>query len=150
LWSYLHAYFRTPDNGLERRSDLCGLLLVPGRTPSLDDDAGEMGLTWKDLGGGYWELPGGLFRLYVVVVGAVAEHREDDLVSWLCHSKGHTLEARRFWAEMIGTREATMAMHELEEYDEMIQRFLDQLPPEQRLAGLAPEQRLAGLAPEQR
>jgi hypothetical protein len=34
--------------------------------------------------------------------------------------------------------------------DEVIQKFLSGLPPEQRLAGLDPEQRLAGLDPEQR
>jgi hypothetical protein len=150
LWSYLHAYLRAPDNGLERRSDLCGLLLVPGRTPSLDEDAGEMGLTWKDLGCGYWELSGGLFRLYVAAFDVVAEHGDGDLVSWLCRAKGHTLEARRFWAEMVGTTEARMAMNELEEYDELIRRALDQLTPEQRLEGLTLEQRLAGLPPEQR
>jgi hypothetical protein len=43
-----------------------------------------------------------------------------------------------------------MALHGLEGYDEVVQRFLELIPPEQRLAGLAPEQRLAGLAPEQR
>ena len=42
-----------------------------------------------------------------------------------------------------------MAIHELEGYDEVVQKLLEGLSPEQRLAGLAPEQRLAGLAPEQ-
>src|SRR5262245_23617689 len=44
LWSYTHAYFRDPNNGVKRRGDLCALLLVPARTPSLDADAREMGL----------------------------------------------------------------------------------------------------------
>jgi hypothetical protein len=83
--------------------------------------------------------------------------------------------ARRFWAEQVGTKEAMMALHDLEGYDEVVQKFLELIPPEQRLAGLAPEQavlalhdlegydevvqkflelippeqRLAGLAPEQ-
>ena len=43
-----------------------------------------------------------------------------------------------------------MSMQDMEGYDELMKKFLDSLPPEQRLAGLAPEQRLAGLAPEQR
>lgn len=51
-----------------------------------------------------------------------------------------------------------MALHELEGYDEVVQRFIELIPPEtllrlippeKRLAGLPPEQRLAGLAPEQ-
>ena len=48
---------------------------------------------------------------------------------------------------------------DLEGYDDWLQKLVESLPPEQRLAGLtpeqvltrfAPEQRLAGLAPEQR
>jgi hypothetical protein len=33
----------------------------------------------------------------------------------------------------------------MEGYDEALERFLEALPPEQRLAGLPPEQRLADL-----
>jgi len=54
-----------------------------------------------------------------------------------------------------------MTAQELEEYQEIAQRFLDLMSPEKRLIGLAPEQveralgilppeqRVAGLAPEQ-
>jgi hypothetical protein len=65
------------------------------------------------------------------------------------HAKEHTPEARRFWAEQVGTKETMMAAQELEGYDEVVQKFLELIPPEQRLAGLAPEQRLAGLSREQ-
>ena len=34
--------------------------------------------------------------------------------------------------------------------EELLQPFVEGLPPERRLAGIAPEQRLAGLTPEQR
>jgi hypothetical protein len=60
------------------------------------------------------------------------------------------VEARRFWAEQVGTKEAEMSVQELEGYDEVMLKMLEDIPPELRLAGLAPEQRLAGLAPEQR
>jgi len=40
-------------------------------------------------------------------------------------------------------------MHEMEEFDEVLQTLLESLSPEQRLAGLAPEKRLAGLASDQ-
>lgn len=60
-----------------------------------------------------------------------------------------TQEARRFWAEQVGTKEAMMAAAQLEGYDEVVQRFLEQISPQQRLAGLAPEQRLAGLSRDQ-
>jgi hypothetical protein len=38
-----------------------------------------------------------------------------------------------------------MAMHELEGYDEVIQKLIATLPPEQRLVGLSPEQMLLAL-----
>ncbi|WP_437760123.1 hypothetical protein [Sorangium sp. So ce1389] len=41
-------------------------------------------------------------------------------------------------------------MKELEGYDEMLQKLLDSLPVERRLAGLRPEERLVGLRPEER
>ncbi len=43
-----------------------------------------------------------------------------------------------------------MSMQDMEGYDEVVQRFLCTLSPEQRMAGLPPEQRMAGLPPEQR
>ncbi len=41
-------------------------------------------------------------------------------------------------------------VEELPEFSDMMRRFLDKLPLEERLAGLGPEERLAGLAPEER
>lgn len=61
-----------------------------------------------------------------------------------------TPEARQFWVELVGSKEAGMSMQDLEGYDELMRKFLDSLPLEQRLAGLPLEQRLAGLPPEQR
>ncbi len=42
-----------------------------------------------------------------------------------------------------------MSVEEMEEYEQVMLKLLDALPPEKRLLGLTPEQRLAGLAPEQ-
>jgi hypothetical protein len=78
-----------------------------------------------------------------------AAEENDDLLRLFGHEREHTLEARRFWAEQVGTKEAKMAVQELEEYYEVARRVLEQLPPEKRLEGLTPEQRVAGLAPEQ-
>lgn len=65
------------------------------------------------------------------------------------HDRGHTLEARQFWAELVGTKEAMMAVQELEDYEEVVRRFLELLPPEKRMEGIEPELRVAGLAPEE-
>jgi hypothetical protein len=145
LWSYVHAYWADEANGLTARRDLCALLVVPNVTPTLHADVKEMGLTWKDLGGGYWELTGGLFQLYVADVDAVAEHEDDDMLRLFGHAPEHTAEARRFWTEQVGTKEAMMAVQELEEYDEVVQRFLDLVPLQLRLKGLDREQILLAL-----
>jgi hypothetical protein len=149
LWSYVHMYWAGPRSGLEHRGELGALLLVPARTSALDADRGAMGLVWNDLGGGYWRVTGGLFPLHIVEIDVVAEREDDDLLRLFSHSKEQTLEARRFWAEQVGTKEAMMAVQDLEGYDEVVEKFLELIPPERRLAGLAPEQRLAGLSREQ-
>ena len=150
LWGYVHVFCADEQNGVELRGDLGALLVVPGRTPTLDADAETMGLTWSDLGSGYWQLKGGLFALYVVEIDVVAEREDDDLLRLFGHKPERTPEARRFWAEQVGTKEAMMAAQELEGYDEVVQRFLELLSPKQRVAGLAPKERLEGLAPEER
>jgi hypothetical protein len=97
VWGYLHLYFTDPESSLSRRDEICGLLIVTARTPTLDADASAMELRWNDLMGGYWELRGGLFRLFVVELDRVAEHEDDDLLRLFGHAKERTLEARRFW-----------------------------------------------------
>lgn len=125
------------------------MLIVPARTPTLEQEVKARNLTWHDLGGGYAELTGGLFRLFVAEIDVVADREDDDLLRLFGHEKEHSIEARRFWAEQVGTREARMAVQELEDYDEVMQRFLESLPPEERLKGLAPEQVVRALGTEQ-
>jgi hypothetical protein len=178
LWSYIHTYHADQQElpreradgtkltpGMEGapdvwvRADLCAVLVVPGRTPSLVADAEEQGLAWVDQGDGYWEVTGGKFALYVLEIDVIGPAEGDDLLHSLGHGKPLTPEARSFWIEFVGSKEAGMSTQDMEGYDELMTRLLDALPPaqvmahydpEQRLAGLAPEQRLAGLAPEQR
>lgn len=175
LLGYLHIFFSADDGGaeavagspaqrsttggpprrprvVERASAMAGLLIVPARTPTLEQEIHDRGLVWSDLGGGYAELTGGLFRLFVAEIDVVAEEEDDDVLRLFGHEPAHTLEARRFWAEQVGTKEAMMTAQELEEYEEVARRFLDVLPPEKRLVGLAPDQvarALGSLAPDQ-
>src|SRR5262249_21930459 len=144
--AYLHLYYSADDGGdepvapppeqppstgrparrpraVERASDLAGLLIVPARTPTLDQELVERGLSWKDLGRGYAELVGGLFRLFVAEIDVVAEAEGDDVLSCFCHKPRRTLEAMRFMAEVVGTTEAMMAIHDLEDYDDLVRRF---------------------------
>jgi hypothetical protein len=149
LWMYCHGYFAGNHKALVDRDALGGLLIVPSRTPTLDEDARAMGLTWQDLGHGYWRALGGKFSLLVVEIDVVAGQPDEDLLGLYAHSAVRTPRAIKFWGELAGS-EAKMEARELEGYEEAIQKILSALPPELRLAGLPPEQRLAGLPPEQR
>jgi hypothetical protein len=149
LWSYVHAYFAHEHRRLDGRDDLCAVLIVPARTPSLDSDARAMTLAWCDLGTGYWRLTGGLFTLHVVELDVVGRQDDEDLLALFSRNDMRTPRALQFWGELLGSKVANMDVQQLEGYDELVRKLLSALPPEQRLAGLAPEQRLAGLPPEQ-
>ena len=150
LWAYLHLYYADQPARLEIVADLAGVLLVASRTPTLEADVKALGLAWEDLGGGYWKLCGGPFALYVAEIDVVTEAEDDDLLRLFGHAEPHTLEARRWLYEQVGAKERAMEIHDLEGYDEIIQKIVTSLPPEQVLSAFKPEQRLAGLPPEQR
>ncbi len=165
LWGYVHTYFsdqralprrradgtdlaKVPD--VHQRSDLCAVLVVSARTPSLMADVEEQGLVWSDQSNGYWKVTGGSFALFVVEIDIVGPAEGDNLLHSMGHGEPVTPEACLFWLELVGSKEAGMSMQDMEGYEELMAKFLASLSPEQRLAGLAPEQRFAGLAPEQR
>ena len=164
FWGYMHTYHadqrelpRRRQDGTElrpgtegapdlwAREELCGVLVVSARTPSLLQDVTEQGLAWVDRGSGYWEVTGGSFALYVVEIDVVGPAEGDDLLHSLGHGKPLTAEARNFWLELVGSKEAGMSMQDMEGYDELVTKLLDTLSPEQVLSHYEPEQRLAGL-----
>jgi hypothetical protein len=136
LWGYTHLYYAYVRPRLARRADLCAVLAVHRRTPSLNDDAKEAGLAWEDLGEGYWRVTGGLFALYVVEIDVVAEAEGDDLLHSLGSGKLVTAEAKRFWTELVGSKEAGMSMQDMEGYEDLLQKLVEGMPPEKRLVGL--------------
>lgn len=159
LWSYLHLFRTDQDNRPPSRCDLRGALVVPLRTPSLLADVDEMGLRWEDLGGGYWQLHGGLFTLHVVELEVVCEQEDDDFLRGFTRRGQRTQEGIRFWAELVSSKELGMSLEAMEDYDEVLKKFLDEIPPEpilktvserKLISRMAPEERLAGLTPEER
>jgi hypothetical protein len=131
------------------RADLCSVLVVPGRTPSLDDDVESMGLGWEDRGSGYWLVTGGLFVLHVVEIDVVGPAEGDDLLHSLGNGRPVTPEAVWFWAEFVGSKEARMSMQDMEGYEELVKKLVANLPADLVLSQYPAEQRLAGLPPEQ-
>ncbi len=149
LWSYLCVHYSDQPERLADESHLCGILLVPARSPSLVADAAALRLHWRELGGGYSSLNGGGFALYVIELDVVAEVEGDDLLSFFGHGKPHTEEAQRWVSEQVGSEKVKMALSQMEGFDEVMKKVLDMVPPDQRVAGLSPDQRVAGLSPEQ-
>jgi len=168
LWGYVHTYFAnqralprhradgallTPAEGgpeVREREDLCAVLVVAARPPSLVADVEAMGLVWEDLGSGYLRMHDGLFTLYVVELDVAGPAEDDDLLHSFGHGTLRSPEARWFWMELVGSKEAAMNMQDMEGYKELMDKMLETLPAEQRLAGLPPEQVLSHYTPEQR
>ena len=157
LLGYLHIYYSSrerreqsgstlPGEGwaVEQQDDLAGLLVVPWRTPTLDGEITHRGLRSNDLGGGCAELLGESFRLFLVELAVTAKDEDDDVLRFFVNEPMRTVEARRFWAEHRPGKEARMTEQEMEEYDEVIRRYVNDLTLEQRLQGLAPEQIRSG------
>lgn len=148
LFMYLHGYW-VDAGDLKERHELIGVLLVANLTPALIGHVASMGLEFRDMQDGYWQITGGLFRMYVLEIDRIGDLEEDGVIGSFGHREGDTRQARQFWTEMVGTKEAGMGAENLEGYEEVIERFLETLPPEKRMAGLPPEKRIAGLPPEQ-
>jgi hypothetical protein len=92
----------------------------------------------------------GLFTLFVVELDIAGPAEGDDLLHSFGHGALRSPEARWFWMELVGSKDAAMNMQDMEGYKELMDKMLDTLPAEQVLSHYAPEQRLAGLPPEQR
>jgi hypothetical protein len=145
LWGYLHIHFASQPARLVNLSDLCGVLLVPARTSTLDADAAAQGLWWSDLGGGYWQLEGGAFGMFVAEIDVVAEAENDDLLRLFGHGEKRTIEAERWLAEQVGAKEIAMALHDMEGFDEVMRKLLAKLPPKAVLSAYTQEQLLLAL-----
>jgi hypothetical protein len=83
----------------------------------------------------------------VVDLSAVVEADDrDDLMCIFVRSKLLTQFAKHFMEQHRMTPDAPKNLSDLEDYDEVVQRWLNDLTPAQRLEGLSPHDRLAGLS----
>jgi len=142
LFGYLHMYY-ADNSKLASHADLVGFLIVPCRTPTLDADAREMKLKYRDMEEGYWELTGGLFRMYVIEIDRVGDTEPDGVLKSFGHCDKLTDEAQQFWANQLGTKEANVDAQKLEGHKEIVARFLASMPVDERLEGLSEDELLA-------
>jgi hypothetical protein len=126
---------------------------------------------WHDLerlGNGYARMTGAWYTTVVAFIDEVCEAERDDYLRLFSRHRKQAHEAVR-WLNARCLRMTTMDnLRELEGYDDLVERLLSTLTPEEvlrhykpedilhhykpdeRLAGLGPEERLAGLGPEER
>ncbi|MGK4005039.1 hypothetical protein WMF31_20600 [Sorangium sp. So ce1036] len=168
LWGYGVQHHVDQIERLSGYRALTLVLVVASITRTFLRELAEMDWSLVRLGGGYGRIDGAVYATYLVVTDEVAEAEQDDFLRIFSHRRVLGPEARRWLQQWVSPEEGTMqSVEEMEGYDEMLQKLLDSLPaerrlagltpeevlsaypPEQRVAGLAPEQRLAGLAPEQ-
>jgi hypothetical protein len=150
LLGYGLQWFVARPQQLVTHADLTLALVVASRTRTLMAAVAAMGWRWVELGGGYSALEGGPFRTLVAELDSVSDAEQDELLGAFGHRPITTPMARRWLTMHTGKREGAMRLDELEDFDEVLRKFVTTLSPEERLAGLAPEERLAGLAPEER
>lgn len=144
------------------------VLIVPSLNKAFTDELATLRCTLRPLGGGYAEVVGFPYSIYVACTDEVAEAEQDDFLRIYSHHKVQTEQARGWLETWIQNKQSAMpTVTEREDYDEVLDKLLSSLSPErvlrhvgtrtilehikpeERLAGLAPEERLAGLAPAQ-
>jgi hypothetical protein len=159
LFTYGMQYYELHMQALAGPNELTLALLTPAETPSLLAAIDQMGWRLERLGNGYARIAGAWYSTVIAFIDEVCEAERDDYLRLFSRHRKQTREAL-WWLNARRLRMTTMDnIHELEGYDDMVERLLSTLTPEERLTGLRPEEvlrhykpeeRLTGLRPEER
>ncbi len=140
---------------LKERDDLTLVLVVASITPTLLDEMARMGFVMTPLGGGYARIEDTMYTTFLVVTDDVTETERDEYLRLFSHRRAKDGEATRWLQQWM--RETKMKQPDIEDlpgfeelFQKSIERAIQKMPAEERLAGLAPQERLAGLAPQER
>ena len=151
-WLYLsQRQSRAGGGELLSLVELTVILVVPSRTPTLEDELREIGIVLPEAADGYHVVAERGLKLVVVDVTAAANAEDDDLLRWFGRETPRTVATRQWVGQYVEQRGDQMDhAKELEGYEDWERKFLAMVPVEKRLEGVAPEERLAGLGPEER
>jgi hypothetical protein len=133
---------------LPSRADLTLALVLPSITPTLLKEIAWLGAILVPLGGGYSRIDGLLYVIYVAATDEVSDAERDEFLALFSHHRVKQGAATHWLQEWM--RDAKMKQPNIEEvpgWNEMMRRFLDRLPVEERLEGLVPEEIAARLNP---
>jgi hypothetical protein len=146
LCSYGLQYHEHNLDELPHASALTLVLVMPSLNQAFTDELALLRCSLQPLGGGYAEVVGFPYAIYVVCTDEVSETEDDDFLRIHSHHRLRTDEARRFLETFMLRKQSAMPeITEREDYQEMLSKLLSSLPAEERLAGLPARERLAGL-----
>ncbi len=155
LLGYGAQYHGAHFNELGRAENLSLVLVTPRFNRALKNDAAGLGITYEDLGHGYYRVHGFSYPTFLVVLKQVGAQEQEPLLETftepnidLLSDTAHQWLHSHFYGE-LGTK-----MIDLEGYKEIAHALtlknIGTLSARERLAGLSPEQRLADLSPDEK
>ena len=149
LFGYGGQYHAPRTEEIGSSAELLLVLVVPSITPTLMDELRRLRLRVAPVAPGYLRADGRPYELLVIELSAVVDADGDELMTIFIRSRMLSLFATRFMEQHRMTPNAPNNRADLEDYHEVVQRWLSSLTPAERLEGLAPSERLEGLSPEQ-
>lgn len=126
------------------------VLVAPAITNALLDEIAHLGWRLEAGEDGYAVIVGAWYTTYAVFTNQAAATEHDDYLRIFSNRPVQTQEAKHWFWHWSGEMNTMQDARQREGYDEILQKLLETLTPEERLAGLAPEELRAGLAPEER
>ncbi len=126
------------------------VLVVPRVTTTVRDELRALRLRLRPIAPGYFRAAGRPYDVLVVDLSAVVLANKEELMSIFVESTMLSTAAAEFMEQHGMTTNASKNLADLDDYQDVVRRWLTSLTPAQRLAGLAPSERLAGLAPSER
>ncbi len=139
LFGYGGQYHAQRFEEVGSSENLLLVLVVSSITKTLTDELKKLRLETEPVAPGYLRAKGRPYTLLVVDLSAVVEADGDELMAIFVRNRMLSLFATRFMEQHRMTPNAPKNLAELEEYHEVVQRWLSSLTPAERLEGMPEE-----------
>jgi hypothetical protein len=147
LFTYGYGYLRDNQEQLAwEPSKLALVWVLSSLTKTLREELKRHQMPWQELAPGFLEVQGRGIGCYFVLLDTISEEESDALLGTFGSLDIRDKQAKLWWNQHLGDPMATP--EELEQYDELEQKYLESLPPARRLRGLKPEDLVRNLKPE--
>jgi hypothetical protein len=155
LLSYGAQYHEAHFKELGPAKSLSLVLVTPRFNRALKNDVAGLGITYEDLGHGYYRVHGFNYPTFLVVLEQVRAQEQEPLLEAFTEPNIDVLsETAHQWLHSHIFGELRTKMIDLEGYKEIAHALtlknIGTLSPKERLAGLSPEERLADLSPDEK